>query len=86
MDLKKAAKAARVKGIHVAQEFGVGRSTASRWLTGQHPVPSRYVRRLAEMLHIDPIHILPQGAERDGEESERHDGGSTEGVAQESGR
>ena len=62
MKLKIAAIEAGVTGTEIADKLGLAASTISRWLTGETPVPSRYVRRLAQMLKIAPEQVLPPDA------------------------
>lgn len=59
MDLKKAAKQAKVSGIVIAARLGVANATVSRWLNGKTPVPSRHARDVAKLLKIRPQDVLP---------------------------
>lgn len=59
MDLKETASRVGVTGADIARFFGVAKTTASRWLNRQTPVPSRHVKDFAKMLKISPEAVLP---------------------------
>lgn len=59
MDLIEASKKAGIRGVVIAGELGVAQSTVNRWLHRETPVPSKHVRRFAELLKIQPEQVLP---------------------------
>lgn len=60
INLKAAAVMAGVKGIDVAERFGVAPQTASKWINRLAPVPDRCKAGFAKMLGVTLDDLLPE--------------------------
>lgn len=64
MNLKIAAIQAGKSGKDISEKMRLSPSTISRWLSGETPVPTQYIRPLAKFLGINPLDVLPPAPQR----------------------